>query len=369
VVLVVLSSLVSLAIAVALVLLKGRPRHLLAAALVPLAFIPPLVASAAAASRLGRTFAGAAESGGTLLGSNLVEVAHTAFVGRACTLGLLVLALSLVIAGLFQSTDGGVGRSRATVLLSAPALAIALALLLGWSEDRMIRTITLVMMPADVATPATEAELRDLFPGTAPGEMPGIARISAFVASQLLLLAIGGPLLGLAFVGLAGMAAAAGWRPPSHGSPRLAALGLGAVLGLVGVWTASAYRRVDSLQDWAQKVTASARRDAAAAGPRQGRPLEGVADGALLQRCEGGDAGACAAAGAGMDDGRRLAMFERVCAKTGGEVCAHLGSLHLNGVGTAADPARAKALYDRACHTGDASACGRFEQLSKRAVP
>jgi TPR repeat protein len=50
-------------------------------------------------------------------------------------------------------------------------------------------------------------------------------------------------------------------------------------------------------------------------------------------------------------------------------VCADLASIHLNGVGTAADPARAKALYDRACRTGDASACGLFDQLSKSAAP
>ena len=70
-----------------------------------------------------------------------------------------------------------------------------------------------------------------------------------------------------------------------------------------------------------------------------------------------------------MKDGERLALYERVCAKAGGEVCADLASLHLNGIGTRADPTRARALYERACRTGDASACGLFEQLSKPAAP
>jgi TPR repeat protein len=70
-----------------------------------------------------------------------------------------------------------------------------------------------------------------------------------------------------------------------------------------------------------------------------------------------------------MADPDRLALYTRVCEAKGGEVCADLASLHLNGIGTATDPARAKVLYDRACRTGDASACGLFERLSKSKAP
>lgn len=363
--LVVLSSLVALAIGLALVLLKRRPRHLMVAALVPLAFLPSLMAATASANHLRQTFGQAAENGSALLGSTLVGAAETAVVGRACTLGLLLLVVPVALGGVFRPAEGSVGSPRAAVLLLVPALAVALALLLGWSEGRFVRTISLAMLPEDMMTPAAEGELRDLFPGTPDGEMPGLARISASLASQILVLTFGGPLLGLAFVGLAAMAAAAGWRPSANGSPRLAALGLAAVLVGGGVWTASAYRRVGGLREWADKLVASERRRATKEGPRQPPPLEGVADGALIERCDEGDARACAAAGSGMDDARRLAMFDRVCTKTGGEVCADLASLHLNGIGTPADPTRAKALYERACRTGDSSACGLFEQLSK----
>jgi hypothetical protein len=365
----VVSAIVCLAIGLPLALLKKAPRHLLVPALIPLALVPAVLVSAAVATAVRTTFAASAAAGTGIMGDLLVAVARASFFGRLCTLALLALAALPAVRGLRRPVEGVSPRGLAAVLVLAPALAVGMAVLLGTSETRLTRIMTLALLPAEQSTPATEQELKRLVTGSISGEPVGVSQVSDVLTRQILLLTFAAPLLALAFVGLTGIAAAAGWRPQHPGSPHAAALGLLLTIAIVAAWTVGAYRGIGSAEAWARALSASGSAGAAA-GPKK-RPPAGAlseadrSDPELRARCEAGEARACSAVGGLMEDRERLALYERVCAKNGGEVCADLASLHLNGIGTAADPARAKALYERACRTGDASACGLFEHLSK----
>ena len=358
-------AIICFAIGLTLVLVKKDARHVLVPALVPLALVPAVLVSGLVAHQLQWTFSLSATSGAQVMVDQLVGVARTVFAGRLCALVLLALAGLLVVRGLLGPAEGVAPRGRVAVLALVPAVAIGMALLMGWSEERLMRAVTLVMAPTALNTPAMEQELKQLVSGSSAGELQ-VAQISEFAARQIILLMLGAPLLALAFVALAGLLAATGWRPLRSGSPHGPALGLALSIAVVGAWTASAYRRIGQVEDWARAVTGPQEREPAQL-PLPASPE--APDPALLARCEAGQARACASMGGLMEDRERLALYERVCAKAGGEVCADLASLHLNGIGTSADPARARALYERACHTGDASACGLFEQLSKPAAP
>lgn len=361
-----------LAVGLAVVLVKQEERHLLAPALVPLALVPAILAAALAATDLRMALAGAAATGAGIgeMGDLLVEVARTTFFARLYSLVLLALAALLVLRGLGGPIEAPEPRGRGLLLPLGSLLAIGMALLVGWSEGRLARTVMLTLTPVEMSDPSIEPELKELVTGSRSGGPLHVTQITGFISRQILLHTFAAPALALAFVALTGILAAAGWRLPRAGSPHGPALALVLALAVVAGWTSSAYRRLGRIERWTRDFTASERRRGAARPPgapaaappaaRRDAPAP-----AVLARCEAGDARACATVGRAMEDGARLAFYDRVCAKAGGEVCADLASLHLNGIGTAADPARAKTLYERACRTGDASACGLFEQLSK----
>src|SRR4029450_699749 len=79
--------------------------------------------------------------------------------------------------------------------------------------------------------------------------------------------------------------------------------------------------------------------------------------------CEAGSADACVEAGRSMSDEARLELYRRACERGTAEMCAHLAMLHMNGVGTPVDEARAKAPLEQACRGGDHDSCGMFEKL------
>ncbi|MET0551898.1 MAG: hypothetical protein ABW221_02600 [Vicinamibacteria bacterium] len=372
-----LAAVVCLAIGFVLVLVKKDARHLLAPALVPLALVPSVLAVAQAALYMQMAFGQSAATGAGVgaMGELLIDVARTTFFARLCSLVLLVLAALLVLRGLGGTMEAPQPRGRGVVLLVGALVAVGMALLIGWSEGRVARTVVLALLPAEQFTPAAEAEMKELVTGSPTGERLHMRTISAFLGRQILLLTYAAPALALAFVALTGILAAVGWRPPRAGSPHGPALALVLVIAVVGAWTSSAYGRLGRMEAFARAFDESQARRAAetpaeaAPSPPVVQHEPDVPDPAVLARCEAGDARACSTVGRSMEDGPRVALYDRACAKAGGEVCADLASLHLNGIGTAADPARAKALYERACRTGDTSACGLFEQLSKRAAP
>jgi hypothetical protein len=356
-----------LAVGVALARIKKDARHLLAPALVPLALVPAVLVCAIVAAYFEMAFSGAATDGSSISGELLVEVVRTVFAARLCSLVLLAIALLLAVRGLGRPVQAMHPRGRAVFLVLGPALAVAMTLLMGWSEGRFVRTVTLVLTPEEQMSPAVERELKELVTGSRSADLPHIKQISERLARDILLLTFGTLALVAAFAGLTGMLAAAGWRPPHAGSSHLPAVVVLAALAAVGASTLSAYRRIVPVHAFADAMSRSAAKPPdpeKASGP----PVS-PGDPAAFARCETGDARACAHVGGLMADADRLALYTRVCEAKGGEVCADLASIHLNGVGTAADPARAKTLYERACRTGDASACGLFERLTKSAAP
>lgn len=362
---------VCLAAGLVAALAKKHARHLLAPALVPLALVPAVLASALAATYLRMAFSESAAAGigaDRTMGELLVDVARTVFVSRLCSLALLALAGLLVLRGLGGPLEAVDPRVRGVILTAGALVAVGMTLLVGSAEGRMSRTVQLSLMPADMATPAAEQELKELVTGSRSSARLGVAQVSGFLGRQILVLTFAAPALALAFVLITAILAAVGWRPPQAGSPHGPAITLVVALAVMGAWTSSAYRRVGEVRRFATAFAESERRRARqpVPSPVVERERDAPAD-SLLSRCEAGDAKDCALVGRGLDDAERVTFYERVCAKAGGEVCADLASLHLNGIGTAADPARAKKLYERACRTGDHSACGLFEQLSKTA--
>jgi hypothetical protein len=92
--------------------------------------------------------------GDSISGDLLVEIVRTVFAARSYSLVLLTIALLLALRGLGRPVEAMQPRGRAVFLLLGPALAVAMALLMGWSEGRFVRTVTLVLTPEEQVTPA-----------------------------------------------------------------------------------------------------------------------------------------------------------------------------------------------------------------------
>jgi len=88
--------------------------------------------------------------------------------------------------------------------------------------------------------------------------------------------------------------------------------------------------------------------------------------------CAAGEARGCAALGSrylkgdgvARDPARALALYQRACAA--GQRCAVVGGMVLEGLGTAADPTAAAGWLERACEQGEPEGCGNLGVLYQR---
>lgn len=343
---------------------EGDPSRIAwrAVALVPVAVLPAVVCCVLVGHSLRVSLALSARGDA---GPELILSPVAARSGWLAT-GLLVASLLLVsiLGRVARALWGGAGPAersamRTTIVAGAALQAIVLAGLLVHVEDRLVRLtgLTLSEPRSEAETARGQAEIEQLAPGAGRRGRDGAKALSRAMTRDVLLLEVGGLVLGAYCLALTGLSLVLAWRVPDERVTTLVALAI-VLAGAAGASVLA--NRTRGRTRWLNGRL----QDARTRPDRPPLPTPSPTP-SRDEACASGSADRCVEAAKAGNDAERVRLYALACDRGTAEMCAHLAMLHMNGIGTPVDEAKAKRLLQRACDGGDRDSCGLFEKLQR----